>query len=319
MPRFEGIPDLIYGTAFKFETSRTLVAEAFKAGFRAIDTAGNGPQYREKLVGDAIKSALAEGSIKREELWVQTKFSPFKQGKDPALYPYDVNANIVTRVKQSVESSLENLGVEYIDCLVLHSLYPTLEETLETWKIMESYVPSKVSCLGVSNTDLTTLGKLFDAATIKPSTVQNRLTEDIASRPNPQMPSNLPYPEDPYDLAVRRYCFTHGITYTPWGLLWGNPTLLEEMDVFDKMATETGVTKEVAFYLCMRSLAGCKVSILCGTRKVERMSETIQGFKRIEEYLTRSEDNRKTWKGYVNVVQDVMDGHTVPESANHEA
>ena len=38
--RFQGIPDIIYGTAFKFENSASLVEAALLAGFRAIDTAG---------------------------------------------------------------------------------------------------------------------------------------------------------------------------------------------------------------------------------------------------------------------------------------
>lgn len=131
------------------------------------------------------------------------------------MYPYDVNADVETRVKQSIESSLANLGTTYIDSLVLHSLCPTLEETLRTWRAMEAYVPSKVASLGVSNTDLPTLRILFDASTIKPSVVQNRLTEDTVSKPNPEMPSDLPYPEDPYDRAVRQFCSVENITYTP--------------------------------------------------------------------------------------------------------
>jgi diketogulonate reductase-like aldo/keto reductase len=70
MDRFEGIPKIIYGTAFKFENSTLLVSEALKAGFRGIDTAGSASAYREKLVGDAIKAALCAGVVKREELWV---------------------------------------------------------------------------------------------------------------------------------------------------------------------------------------------------------------------------------------------------------
>jgi predicted oxidoreductase len=219
----------------------------------------------------------------------------------------------MTRVKQSVESSLENLGTTYIDSLVLHSLCSSLEETLETWKAMESYVPTIVTSLGVSNTDEATLQILFKAATVKPVVVQNRFTEDVASDPpNPKMPPNIPYPEDAYDQAVRRFCFLNGITYTPWGLLWGNPTLLQDMDVFDTMASEVGVTKEVACFACMRSLAGCKISILCGTSRVGRMTETIEGLKRMDEYLAKSEDNRQAWKHHVAAVQAVIEGQVTP-------
>jgi diketogulonate reductase-like aldo/keto reductase len=74
MARFEGIPDIIYGTAFKFEESTRLVSAALKAGFRGIDTSGSASAYREEMVGDAIKAALSDGLVKREDLWVSHPF-----------------------------------------------------------------------------------------------------------------------------------------------------------------------------------------------------------------------------------------------------
>jgi diketogulonate reductase-like aldo/keto reductase len=71
-PRFRGIPEIIYGTAFKFDKSATLVEAALKAGFRAIDTAGSKSAYREALVGEGITAALATGTFERNELYVST-------------------------------------------------------------------------------------------------------------------------------------------------------------------------------------------------------------------------------------------------------
>lgn len=218
-----------------------------------------------------------------------------------------MTSDIETRVLQSLESSLQNLGTDYIDCLVLHSLYPTLEETLSTWKAMERYVPSRISSLGISNTDLSTLSTLYDVATVKPVSVQNRFTEDMASQPNPNMPPDLPYPEDRYDKAVRDFCATHGMTYLPWGLLWGNPTLMDKMDIFKRMAEEIGVTRQVACFGTMRDLGGCNVSILCGTQTVSKMKETMEGMERIGEYLAASETNQKAWNTYVAVVKHTVD------------
>ncbi len=73
-PRFQGIPEIIYGTAFKFENSASLVEAALKAGFRAIDTAGSKSAYREALVGEGIAAALASGTFERKELYVCTHF-----------------------------------------------------------------------------------------------------------------------------------------------------------------------------------------------------------------------------------------------------
>jgi diketogulonate reductase-like aldo/keto reductase len=71
---FQGIPEIVYGTAFKFENTVSLVEAALKAGFRAIDTAGSKSAYREALVGEGIAAALATGSIVRKELYVSTQF-----------------------------------------------------------------------------------------------------------------------------------------------------------------------------------------------------------------------------------------------------
>ena len=72
--RFGGIPEIIYGTAFKFDDTAALVEIALKAGFRAIDTAANKPQYREALVGEGIVAALEAGVMPRSELFVRLVF-----------------------------------------------------------------------------------------------------------------------------------------------------------------------------------------------------------------------------------------------------
>lgn len=72
LSRYQGLPEIIYGTAFKFEKTATLVEAALKSGFRAIDTAGSRSAYREALVGDGIAAALAVGDFERRDLYVRT-------------------------------------------------------------------------------------------------------------------------------------------------------------------------------------------------------------------------------------------------------
>ncbi|KAK9774969.1 putative Aldo-keto reductase [Seiridium cardinale] len=309
MAHYEGIPAVIYGTAFKFDKSADLVLSALKAGFRGIDTAGSLHAYREKLVGDAISTAIADGIVQRHELWIQTKFSRFKEGRDPAVYPYDVSANTAVRVQQSIQSSMKNLRTTYLDSLIMHSPCPTIEETLATWEAMEAYVPSKVGILGISNVDLATLSTLYEAAAVKPTIVQNLFTENMAASPNPDFPADLPYPVDRYDKGVRQFCAAHGIAYTPWGLLWGNPTLMEKLDVLEELASKVGITKQVACFGCMRSLAGPRISILCGTQQISRMNETLTGMALIDEYLAGSDEARNNWNDSVATIQQIVDGH----------
>ena len=64
------IPEIIYGTAFKFDKTAHLVEAALRAGFRGIDTAGSSHAYREALVGDGITVAMTSGDFSREDLYV---------------------------------------------------------------------------------------------------------------------------------------------------------------------------------------------------------------------------------------------------------
>ncbi|KAL1592043.1 Maturation and nuclear export of 40S ribosomal subunits interacting protein [Paraconiothyrium brasiliense] len=201
-PRYKGIPHLIYGTAFAFEKTTDLALAALTAGFRAVDTAGSTHAYREALVGDALATATSSGLVARGDLWVQTKFSPFRPGKDPQNYPYDVDADIKERVAQSIAASLKNLQTTYLDSLIMHAQCPTLEETLSTYAAMEDYVPDTVACLGVSNFDLETLRTVYNAAKVKPAIVQNRFTADTVANPTPGFPADLPYGVDPMKETV---------------------------------------------------------------------------------------------------------------------
>lgn len=83
--RFQGIPDIIYGTAFKFDDTASLTEAALKAGFRAIDTAANKPQYREAMVGEGIAAMLESGAVRRKDLFVGLLCDYFHDLPDPGL------------------------------------------------------------------------------------------------------------------------------------------------------------------------------------------------------------------------------------------
>ena len=102
-------PTFIYGTAWKKEATTELVRMAVKAGFRAIDTANQPKHYSEVLVGEALE-ALAGDGISRNELFLQTKFTPLN-GQDERV-PYDPQADLKTQVRQSFQSSLEHLKTD---------------------------------------------------------------------------------------------------------------------------------------------------------------------------------------------------------------
>jgi hypothetical protein len=182
-----------------------------------------------------------------------------------------------------------------------------MEDTLVAWKAMETLVPSKVATLGVSNCDLESLRQLWEVADIKPVVVQNRLTEDTVDKPNPAHPPNLPYPLVTFDRDVREYCGTHGMVYAPWGLLWGNPSVLDDSkQTLETAGKEIGVSKQIILYAAMRGIGGCEMSILCGTTKVERMRETLEGLAKIKSYIAESDTKRERWETYVVSIRDII-------------
>jgi diketogulonate reductase-like aldo/keto reductase len=204
------VPALCYGTAWKEDATEALVAAALAAGFRAIDTANQRKHYFEAGVGKAIARALRDG-LRREDLFVQTKFT-FVDGQDARL-PYDRNAAIGEQVVQSFRSSLEHLGLDVLDSLVLHG--PSQRDVLgasdrEAWAAMERLAEQgRVALLGVSNVTARQLTELVELAHVKPAFVQNRC-----------------YANRGWDAGVREICRRHEIVYQGFSLLTANRALV---------------------------------------------------------------------------------------------
>src|SRR5262249_57604312 len=112
------VPAVVYGTAWKEAATEDVTRLALEAGFRGIDTANQRRHYHEAGVGAAIARAVADGLVRRDALFLQTKFTPLG-GQDHRL-PYDPRADAATQVRQSFASSLEHLGVDRLDSYVLH-------------------------------------------------------------------------------------------------------------------------------------------------------------------------------------------------------
>lgn len=109
------------------ETCVKAVAEAIQSGYRMIDTAeayGN-----EKEVGAGIRAS----GIDRRELFLVTK----------------VNFKSYEHAEQTVMQSLENLGTDYLDLLLLHWPFANY---YGAWRALEKlYEAGKVRAIGVSN------------------------------------------------------------------------------------------------------------------------------------------------------------------------
>ncbi|KAK1597718.1 aldo/keto reductase [Colletotrichum navitas] len=268
------IPRLIYGTAWKKSQTAPLVASALSAGFRALDTAAS-HHYFEEGVGTGLRAWLAQNpthGVSRSRLYIQTKFSP-----SPSALP------IPDQVHASVASSFKNLSVPgnlfareeapatakddddddafYLDCVLLHAPYPSYADTLLAWRALESYVPSRVRTLGISNVSLDELRALCADAAVKPVVVQNRLN-----------------PKEAYNTPVRVFCRERGINFQSFWTLTANPPLVRS-EAVTRVAEGAGVSNEVAMYALVLGLRG--VSVLDGTTNEARMKEDLEGVEKV--------------------------------------
>lgn len=125
------IPMLGYGV-FQIpdhEEAKKSVATALKNGYRLIDTAQ--AYLNETAVGEAIK----ESGIPREEIFITTKVW---------VQDYSYEKTI-----KAVELSLERLGVEYIDLMLLHQ---PIGDYINAWKAHEKlYKEGKLRAIGMAN------------------------------------------------------------------------------------------------------------------------------------------------------------------------
>jgi len=214
------VPKFIYGTAWKEDATEDLVCSAIKLGFRGIDTANQRRHYNELAVGNAISKVLKSG-IKREELFIQTKYT-YANGQDHRI-PYDIHVDYCTQVNQSFQSSLEHLQIDYIDSYVLHG--PSVnfgfsKDDWSVWRAMESlHKEGQTIHLGVSNINIEQLKVLFEGAKVKPTFVQNRC-----------------FAQQMWDKEVRDFCNENSIIYQGFSLLTANSFLIPKVkQIADKV------------------------------------------------------------------------------------
>ncbi len=250
------IPSFMYGTAWKKEATAELVQLAVATGFRAIDTANQLIHYEEALVGEALK-ALHKKGIKRDSLFLQTKFTPV--GGQGGKSPYDPSADVTTPVQQSFDSSLMHLGAEYVDSYVLHAPYSRrgLGGTdWEVWAAMEElYRTGKTKMIGISNVAGGQLTWLCDQANVEPMVVQNRCFAALG-----------------WDKEIREICQTHGIVYQGFSLLTANREVLAAPEIRSIARRIHASPAQVIFRFAMQ----IGMLPLTGTTSEQHMKEDLQ-------------------------------------------
>ncbi len=115
------------------EECENAVVQAVKTGYRLIDTAA--AYENEAAVGKAIKRVIAEGIVKREDLFVTTK-----------LWITDTSYE---KAKEGFQRSLDRLGLDYVDLYLIHQPY---NDYYGAWRALEElYEDGKVKAIGVDN------------------------------------------------------------------------------------------------------------------------------------------------------------------------
>ena len=135
------IPKIAFGTwqVKPGDEAYNSVLTAIKLGYRHIDTAL--AYQNEESVGKAIK----DSNIKREELFITTKL------------PANIKGYEAT--KKAFQTSLNNLGLDYLDLYLIHAPWPwdnvgadCVSENIESWEAMiDLYNQGLIKAIGVSN------------------------------------------------------------------------------------------------------------------------------------------------------------------------
>jgi diketogulonate reductase-like aldo/keto reductase len=250
------VPDFLYGTAWKEDRTQALTELALRTGFRGIDTANQRRHYFEAGVGQALAAAYREGVLVRADLFLQTKFT-YQRGQDHRL-PYDPAANLSVQLAQSLASSLEHLGTDYVDSYVLHgpsSPYDWTDDDAEVWDAMRKERDAgRTRLLGVSNVSLRHLQQMQAAHAEPPTFVQNRCFARLG-----------------WDRDVRLFCSERGIIYQGFSLLTANMEVLHH-PLIGGLAARMNASPAQAVFAFARATG---ILPLTGTSSPEHMKQDL--------------------------------------------
>lgn len=253
---------------------------AIKAGYRLIDEAcdyGN-----EKEAGAGINKALAEGIVKRDELFVTSKLWNTYHRKE--------------HVKAACQRTLADLGLDYLDLYLIHfpislkfvpfeKRYPPewfydpeasdarmVEDPVpirETWEAMEELVKEGlVKNIGVCNMGTASLRDILSYAKIQPAVLQVEL--------------------HPYNAQenLLRFCRENSIAVTGFSNLGAGSYVELNMATTQQSCLEEELVKSIAAkhkrtpaQVVLRWAVQRGTAIIPKTTKVERMEENIDLFK----------------------------------------
>lgn len=184
------------------QTGVDSVKKAIETGYRSIDTA---MIYKNE---EAVGQGIRESGVPREELFITTKVWNADQGYDSTL--------------EALETSLEKLGLDYVDLYLIHWPMPEKDKYIETYKALEKlYEDGKVKAIGVCNFEIEHLQRLMDECTVKPVLNQVECHPYFAQ------------------LELKEFCAKHDIFLEAWSPLMQGGEVLED-DIIRNIAEKYG-------------------------------------------------------------------------------
>ncbi|MEY9951948.1 aldo/keto reductase [Leifsonia sp. EB34] len=184
------IPQLGLGTwpLDDAEVERAVVAAA-ELGYRHVDTAA---KYGNET---GVGRGLHGSGLAREDWFVTTKLDGGYQGDDRAV--------------AGLDASLERLGLDYVDLLLIHWPLPGRDQYVSTWETFIRLQQSgKTRAIGVSNFKPAHIDRLIAETGVTPAVNQIQLSPAIQRR------------------EQRAYGAEHGIVTESWSPIGGSGDLL---------------------------------------------------------------------------------------------
>ena len=129
---------------------------ALSNGVRLIDTAS--AYGNEEEIGQAIREAIDEGIIRREDIFVITKIYPGDEMKNP---------------EQSIQACLDRLNIGYVDMMLLH--HPDANDVKAYHAIEQFVADGKIRSIGLSNWYVEELTEFLPQVDTVPALVQNEI------------------------------------------------------------------------------------------------------------------------------------------------
>ena len=200
------IPQLGFGVFLVDpDEAQRIVEDALEVGYRHIDTAAI---YRNE---EGVGRAIAASGVPREELFITTKLWNDDQGTDTA--------------HRAIDTSLQKLGLDYVDLYLIHWPTPKRDRYLESWLALEQIQASgKTRSIGVSNFQPEHLEKIITGSDTVPAVNQIELHPAFQQR------------------ELRAVHERHGIHTESWGPLGQGKYDLFGMDAIQAAASAHGVT-----------------------------------------------------------------------------